>query len=65
MTNIENTQIWLKSCLRKRRFREKRQAKDAVQRLKTTTDKFWRYYYCSYCCGYHLSTKPEIIQTEY
>jgi hypothetical protein len=60
----KDTYSWIKSCLKKTRFRDKAQAKDAKQRLQGKTDKFWRYYYCSYCCGYHLTTKPEIIQVE-
>jgi hypothetical protein len=44
-----------RSCLSKVRFRTRDQALAAAQRYASST---WRAYYCHYCYGFHLTTKP-------
>lgn len=49
--------LWVRGCLSKRRYAQPDDANRAIKRVQRRRGVRLQWYYCSYCCGYHLTSQ--------
>lgn len=54
-----------RSCGKKKRYRDEKAAREMIRKIHGKRDTYLDYYYCTYCNGYHLTSKEDSILMKY